>query len=93
MLLRNSNEYDVDIVDKDDKVVFSLPEGTFTDVPIDVRKMVDWKIKCPNDQIIFLFDIFNDALEGAEVNLKDRPEYSYDGEEYITMNTMPHTIQ
>lgn len=93
MILKNSNEYEVNIINEKGEVMFTLYEGDYADIPVDVRKMIDWKIKYPDDKIIHLFDLFEDALSQVTIDLKGRPEYSYDDYNYITMNTMPHTIQ
>lgn len=94
MILKNSNEFDVEIIDENNKVVFTLGEEECAKISVDVKRMIDWRIRYPNNSYIYLFDMFNDALSDVDINLKGTVDYSYDGSNYNIMGTaMPRTIQ
>lgn len=93
MTIQNDDDCEVKIIDENDKVIFTLYRNSCIDVLVDVRKMIDWKVKYPDGKIVYLFDIFNDALTHVDVNLNRRLECSYDEDYRFIMNTMPHNIQ
>lgn len=93
MILRNTNEFDIEVVDKKGKVVFTLGEGDYAEIPVNIREMINWKIRYPDKRIIHFFDLFDDALSQVDINLKGIPEYSFDEFNYTPLNIMPHIIQ
>lgn len=62
MILKNSNEFDVEIIDENNKVIFTLGEEECAKISVDVKRMIDWRIRYPNNSYIYLFDMFNDGF-------------------------------
>lgn len=92
MILRNTNEFDIEVIGEKGKVIFTLGEGDYADIPVDTREMIKWKIRYPDNRIIHFFDIFDDSLSQVDINLKGIPEYSFDEFNYTPLNIMPHII-
>ena len=92
-MIQNNTDYELKIIDEKGKEVYTLYNDNDIEMNVDIRRMLDWKIKYPDGKIMHLFDIFNEALTNVDVNLKGIPECSYDDGCIFAMNTMPHHIQ
>ena len=93
MMIQNNTDYELKIIDEKGKEVYTLYNDNDIEMNVDIRRMLDWKIKYPDGKIMHLFDIFNEALSHVDINLKGIPECSYDDGCIFMMNSMPHHIQ